>query len=129
MTAIPPCVLIVDDDDTNRRVARLLLQRAGYWVSEAASGREALELLANQPFAMVLLDLSMPGMGGLDVCQRIHELFSDPRPILVAYTAHVLDEDKAVLLSTGFDDLLTKPISKEALLACALKWTEGPAHV
>lgn len=117
-----PCILVVDDDDTNRRIAQLILQRAGYRVCDAACGTSALAVLAGDWVSLVLLDLSMPGMDGLETCRHIRAKADEFSPVVIAYTAHVLDEDKATLLAAGFDDLLMKPISKAGLLGLVDKW-------
>ena len=79
------------------------------------SGDRALRHLATQRYDLVLLDISMPGMTGLEVCQHIR---ADPRLMalrVIAYTAHVLLEEQQRFLAGGFDDVLLKPISFQAV--------------
>src|SRR5713101_8739385 len=104
-------VLIIDDDAVNRRLAQVMFQKLGWCVETVDSGERALLHLAAHRYNLVLLDISMPGMNGMDVCQRIR---ADPRLVelrVIAYTAHVLREEQQRFLAGGFDDVLLKPIS------------------
>lgn len=109
-------ILIVDDNEVNRILPRALLERAGVSVAEASDGAIALERLAAEPFDAVLLDISMPGLSGLDVCRRIR---ADPQRRtlrVIAYTAHAFQSAADEIMAAGFDGLLIKPIQREALL-------------
>jgi CheY-like chemotaxis protein len=108
-------VLIIDDDAVNRRLAQVMFQKLGWEVATLDSGEQALLHLATYDYELVLLDISMPGMNGLDVCQHIR---ADPRLMalrVVAYTAHVLLEEQQRFLAGGFDEVLLKPISFRAV--------------
>ncbi len=108
-------ILVVDDNEVNRILPRALLERLGVTVAEAPDGESALGQLAAEPFDAVLLDISMPGLSGLDVCRRIR---TDPRlrPIrVIAYTAHAFQSSAEEIMTAGFDGLLVKPIQREAL--------------
>jgi two-component system cell cycle response regulator DivK len=110
-------ILVVDDHPVNRKLATMLLGGAGYPIEEAASGEEALARLATGGFDAVLLDVSMPGLSGSEVCARIR---ADPelRPLrVVAYTAHAFEDECNKILAAGFDALVTKPVSRNRLLA------------
>lgn len=109
--AQPRKMLICDDNPVNRKVAAVLAKRMGFDVSEVDGGAAALELLASQQFDVVLLDISMPGMSGDEVLARYLASDPTPRPRILAYTAHAFPEEKARLLTVGFDDLLIKPIN------------------
>ncbi len=110
-------VLVVDDNLVNRRVAAAFLKRLGWEVEEAGDGEEALAVVGRGAFGLVLLDVSMPGMSGLDVCRRIRAGEHGSHLPLVAYTAHALSEEKAAILEAGFDDILIKPINLQDLSA------------
>lgn len=110
-------VLVVDDNLVNRRVAAAFLKRLGWEVEEAEDGEEALAAVGRSEFRLVLLDVSMPGMSGLDVCRRIRAGEQGWHLPLVAYTAHALSEEKAAMLEAGFDDILIKPINLQDLSA------------
>ena len=108
-------VLIIDDEAVNRRLAQVLFQKLGWEVETVDSGDRALLHLAARRYDLILLDISMPGMNGLDVCQHIR---ADPRLRelrVIAYTAHVLLEEQQRFLAGGFDDVLLKPISFRAV--------------
>lgn len=110
-------VLVVDDHPVNRKLATMLLRGAGYHIDEAASGEEALARLSADSFDSVLLDVSMPGLSGSEVCARIRAHASLRRLRVVAYTAHAFEEECNQILAAGFDALVTKPVSKTRLLA------------
>ena len=108
-------VLIIDDDAVNRRLAQVLFTKLGWDVATLTSGEQALLHLATHGYDLVLLDISMPGMNGVDVCRHIR---ADPRLTelrVIAYTAHALLEDQQRFLASGFDDVLLKPMSSRAV--------------
>jgi len=108
-------VLIIDDEAVNRRLAQVLFQKLGWEVETVDSGDRALLHLAARRYDLILLDISMPGMNGLDVCQHIR---ADQRRMavrVIAYTAHVLLEQQQRFLASGFDAVLLKPISFRAV--------------
>ena len=122
-------ILIVDDEPQIRRVMRTTLSSNGYAVIEARSGEEALEILRKERPELVLLDVNMPGMGGLEVCRQIRDQ-SDVAIIMltVRNTAH----DKVLALDAGADDYVVKPFSIDELLArirAALRRTSSAEHV
>lgn len=103
--------LVVDDNRLNSRLVEIFLRRLGLQVSSVASGAQALDQLAAQPFALVILDLRMAKMSGEQVCRAIRDqphLASLP---VIAYTAHIMPEEKDRMLAIGFTGLMTKPIS------------------
>lgn len=109
-------VLVVDDDDTNRLVARLFLERAGCLVAEARNALAALEQLAQAPVDCLLLDIGMPFMDGKTLCARLRADPAWQRLRIVAYTAAVVDDHLPTLGPGGFDAIVTKPVEREALL-------------
>ncbi|MFO0575556.1 MAG: response regulator [Polyangia bacterium] len=116
--AEPPIkVLVVDDNPDNRAVLVRRLQRRGYLTAQAQSGKEALRLLASEPADVVLLDVMMPEMDGIEVLRRIR---SDPRtaqlPVIIA-TAKNESTDMVSALEQGADDYVVKPIDFEVLQA------------
>ncbi|WP_051694053.1 PAS domain S-box protein [Desulfohalovibrio reitneri] len=110
-------VLVVEDDWTNRRFACQLLQRRGHRVSEAENGRRALEILAERPMDLVLMDLRMPGLGGLETTRAIRrgERGCDPATQIVGLTAHASRQDREACLRAGMDGYLAKPLRLEKL--------------
>lgn len=111
-----PDVLIVDDDLVNRKLARAILERAGWEVEEREDGASALAAFEQHAFQVVLLDIGLPGMDGRDVCRELRKRQQGPLRI-IAYTASVLPEDTAALLEGGFDSVLQKPVSVAAVEA------------
>jgi DNA-binding response OmpR family regulator len=107
-------VLVVDDEPQIRTVLRGYLEAEGYHVAEAADGDEALAALRDEPPALVLLDVMLPGMDGLEVLRRLRS-FSDAYVILV--TARAEEVDKLVGLGVGADDYVTKPFSPREVTA------------
>jgi DNA-binding response OmpR family regulator len=107
-------VLVVDDDEDIRLLLRELLERAGYTVDEAESGRAALRhLFANAP-ALVLLDVTMPEMDGYQTLERIRDLSDVP---VIMLTARTQELEKVRGLSAGADDYVAKPFGRQELLA------------
>jgi len=109
-------VLIVDDHPINRRLPEVILRDAGWLTDEAENGEQALAKLARGGFDVVLLDISMPGMSGEEVCRRIRADETLKHLRVIAYTAHAMEESRPMLMQAGFDWLLVKPISRQSLL-------------
>lgn len=107
-------ILIVDDEPQIRRVMRTTLAAQGYIVADARSGEEALEKLRTERFDLVLLDLNMPGMGGLAACRAIRADCDIPIIILSVRDA---EKDKVQALDAGADDYVSKPFGTQELLA------------
>jgi len=107
-------ILVVDDEAPMRRLLELYLKKNEYDVRTAAHGEEAITLLKNSDFDMVILDIMMPGIDGWEVCKRIR-VFSN-LPILML-TARDQTAEKVKGLKMGADDYLTKPFEEEELLA------------
>ncbi len=109
-----PSVLMVDDEPQIRKLVRVNLEARGYAVQEAASGQEALSLFSPQAFDLIILDLVMPGLGGIEVCARIREQSDTP---IIVLSAHGEEELKVQALDAGADDFVTKPFGHDELLA------------
>jgi two-component system, OmpR family, KDP operon response regulator KdpE len=107
-------VLVVDDEPQIRRVMRTTLAGNGYSVIEARSGEEALEMLRTDQPDLILLDVNMPGMGGLEACREMRE-HSDVA--IIVLTVRNTEQDKVLALDAGADDYVVKPFSMEELLA------------
>jgi two-component system KDP operon response regulator KdpE len=114
MTAIPTRVLVVEDEPQMRRFLRTTLTANGYQVLEAGSGEEALTLASSWNPEMVLLDLGLPDVDGLEVTRRLREWSAVP---LVVVSARGQEVDKVRALDGGADDYLTKPFGAGELLA------------
>jgi CheY-like chemotaxis protein len=101
---------IIDDSAINIAVARLLLKRLGWSVEEFTSAVPMLARLSEIRPAFMLLDISMPDMGGEEACRRIRANPEWAGLRIVAYTAHALESERQRYLAAGFDDILTKPV-------------------
>ncbi|QTD50478.1 two-component regulator propeller domain-containing protein [Sulfidibacter corallicola] len=110
------CILIVDDDDVNRRVLSNLLVPRGFHVKEADGGLDALRRISRSEFDLVLLDVMMPGMNGYEVCQKIRETHPPHDLPVVLVTALSGDTEIGQGFAVGANDFVTKPISKEELV-------------
>jgi DNA-binding response OmpR family regulator len=108
-------IMVVDDDQDLRETIAEVLQGAGFAVSTAAGGAEALELSAHQKFDLVLLDLVMPGLDGLEVMRRLHE--KSPRLPVIILTAFATVENAVEAMRQGARDYVTKPFRVDSLLA------------
>ncbi|MEW6032044.1 MAG: response regulator transcription factor [Bacillota bacterium] len=119
--ANPPAILIVDDEAGLVKGLSLTFEREGFRVVSAGDGQEALRLIASGPPDVVILDLMLPGLSGLDVCQRLRA-DTDPAvrgvPVIML-TARDDDVDKVVGLEVGADDYVTKPFNSRELVARA----------
>src|SRR5438552_14801857 len=107
-------ILVVDDAPQVRRVLRATLTAEGYTVSEARDGGEALELFATEPFDIILLDVNMPGMDGLQACREIRGKSDVP---IIMLTVRNAERDKVLALDAGADDYVVKPFGMQELLA------------
>lgn len=109
-------ILLVEDNLVNQKVAGLLLNSLGYAADLAANGREALAALRRQSYDVVLMDIQMPEMDGLEASRRICQEWSpEERPRIIAMTANALQGDREACLAAGMDDYLSKPIAIRAL--------------
>jgi len=107
-------VLIVDDEPQIRRVLRSTLAARGYEVQDAPTGEDALESLRQSRFDLVLLDVNMPGMGGLEACREIR---AGSAAAIIMLTVSDSEEHKVAALDAGADDYVTKPFGMPELLA------------
>lgn len=109
-------VLVVDDSPTNQLVVECLLEGTGYDLHYVDGGAQAIEVAQAQVFDIILMDISMPEMDGVEATRRIRGLLQDKCPAVVAVTAHSMAGDRERYLSQGLDGFITKPIEKQALI-------------
>ena len=123
----PLKVLHVDDDPMNLRVVQEILGAFGHQAVLSCCGKEALERLATEPFDIMLLDIHMPGMTGIEVIERLRASTGPERAIpVIALTADVYSRRPAEYVALGFDDFVSKPILVSGLMA-TIKRCVGPA--
>jgi two-component system KDP operon response regulator KdpE len=108
-------VLVVDDEPAMRRGLRTSLRTNGYEVEEARSGEEAVQIASERTAEIVLLDVNMPGMGGVEACRRLRSAL--PTAGIVMITVRDAEEDTVEALEAGADDYITKPFRLRELLA------------
>ena len=108
-------VLVVEDDPSLRNTTRLILEHKGYEVSTARDGEDALESLRGATFDVVLMDIRMPGMSGVDVFEEIR--MDGSRTAFVFMTAYAMDDVVSRVLEAGAVDVLRKPVDVDRLLA------------
>ena len=109
-----PVILVVDDEPQILRVMRVSLPARGYNIVTAAGGEQALDEIRKQAPDLVILDLAMPEMSGLEVCRRVRDFSSVP---IIVLSAKGAESDKIAALDMGADDYVTKPFSLDELLA------------
>src|SRR5579863_1353550 len=107
-------ILVVDDEPQIRRVMRAALVQEGYEVTDARGGSEALERIHSEKYDLVLLDINMPGLTGIETCREIR-LVSDV--CIIMMTVRDKETDKVAALDAGADDYVTKPFSMPEMLA------------
>jgi PAS domain S-box-containing protein len=114
-------ILLAEDNAMNQKVALRLLERLGYQAEVASNGLEALAALERRPYDVVLMDVQMPELDGLDASRRICERWPvERRPHIIAMTANAMSEDREACIEAGMNDYVPKPIRGDAL-AAALK--------
>jgi CheY-like chemotaxis protein/HPt (histidine-containing phosphotransfer) domain-containing protein len=114
-------ILLAEDNAMNQKVATRLLEQLGYRADVASNGREAIEALERQTYDVVLMDVQMPELDGLDATRQIRERWpEETRPRIIAMTANALPEDREACFAAGMNDYVAKPIRAEELVA-ALK--------
>jgi signal transduction histidine kinase/CheY-like chemotaxis protein len=116
-------VLIVEDNPVNQRVLSRMVQKLGHTSAIAGSGEEALRRLETEGYDLVLMDMRMPGMDGLETTRELRRREGQDRhTIVVAATANAFSEDRERCLEAGMDDFLAKPVRLEDLQAMLLRW-------
>jgi CheY-like chemotaxis protein len=120
-------ILLAEDNVVNQKVATHLLDRIGYRADIAANGLEVLEALKRQSYDVVLMDVQMPNMDGLEATRRIcQEWPANKKPRIIAMTANAMQGDREKCLEAGMDDYITKPVRREELALALSKCS--PLH-
>ncbi len=118
----PLSILLAEDNAVNQKVALLILERLGYRADVAGNGVEVLEAVRRQQYDLVLMDVQMPEMDGLEATRAVlAEFGGGQRPRIVAMTANAMKEDRDACLAAGMDDYITKPIQLAELIAALNK--------
>lgn len=119
----PRHLLVVEDNPINQMLMELALQRLGHTVVLAANGVEAVNASIRERFDLILMDIEMPEMGGVEATGRIRDRLGDRAPPIVAMTAHAMDGTRESLIANGLDDYLPKPVDLDALETAIDRWT------
>jgi CheY-like chemotaxis protein len=111
-----PSILLVEDDIVNKKVAKGMLKHLGFQPGLAANGLEAIQALEDQRYDIILMDIQMPKMNGLEATKAIRARFPpDEQPHIIAVTAYAMTYDREKCISAGMDDYLSKPITLDDL--------------
>jgi CheY-like chemotaxis protein len=123
----PLRILLAEDNAVNQKLALRLLEKMGYRADVAGNGLEAIEAVERQPYDVVLMDIQMPEMDGLEATQQIVTRWPpDERPAIIAMTANVMQGDRELTVEAGMDDYVAKPIRVEELIGALSRVT--PLH-
>ncbi len=115
-------VLIVEDEATNQEIARYFLNDAGISVDVASDGEEAIEQVGRHTYDLILMDIQMPRLGGLEATRRIRQLRGLAGPTIIAMTANAFTDDRKRCLEAGMNDFISKPINIRQFLVKLLQW-------
>ena len=119
-------VLLAEDNPINQKLAVVLLQKAGYSVDAVENGAQALERVQTNPYSVVLMDVQMPEMDGLEATRKIRELeeATGQHIPIIAMTAHAMQGDRERCLEAGMDDYVSKPLEPKVLFNVLDRWTQ-----
>ncbi|MEQ1844390.1 MAG: response regulator, partial [Nitrospira sp.] len=125
-----PLILVVEDNPVNQKVAAKMIEKLGYRVNVAASGREAVESLARISYDLVFMDCQMPEMDGFEATRVIRSqeanllqaVGKSPHLPIIAMTANAMQEDRDRCQAVGMDDFLSKPVTSQSLTAALNRW-------
>jgi len=110
-------ILVTEDEAINRMYISTILERNGWEIHEASDGEEALSCISNNTYDIVLMDISMPKMNGLDATMEIRKNETDGSHLpVIALTAHAFPSDRKKFLDAGMDDVVIKPLNEETLI-------------
>jgi CheY-like chemotaxis protein len=121
-------VLIADDDQMNQEITQGLLEEAGLVVHIADDGAKAVVMAKRINYDLILMDIQMPNMDGLEATRQIRHLANNPLVPIIAFTANVFAEDEARCRESGMNDFIGRPVEAEVLSLTVLKWLDRPAE-
>jgi CheY-like chemotaxis protein len=119
---LPMRILIAEDNVINQQVIQYILQKLGYTPTIVTNGQEAVEASSSTDFDIILMDLQMPEMDGLEATRLIRERNTAYQPVIIALTANAMEGDEEVCLEAGMDDYLGKPVKLEEVIDKLRRW-------
>jgi CheY-like chemotaxis protein len=108
-------ILLAEDNVSNQKVTLQMLKKLGYRADAVANGAEAIQALERQPYDLILMDVKMPVLGGIEATRMIRERWPDNGPKIIAVTAYALHGDREKCIAAGMDDYIGKPVQREEL--------------
>jgi CheY-like chemotaxis protein len=115
-------ILLAEDEPINREITEMLLQDVDIQVDLAEDGAQAVALASSRDYALILMDMQMPNMDGLEATRRIRQLPGGKDLPIIAMTANAYEEDRRRCINAGMSDFLTKPFKPEQVYDALLKW-------
>jgi CheY-like chemotaxis protein len=117
----PLRILLAEDNAVNQKLALRILEQMGYRADVASNGLEAVESIERQTYDVILMDVQMPEMDGLDATREIRKLTNAAQPHIVAMTANAMEGDREMCIAAGMNDYISKPIRVNELVEALLK--------
>jgi len=118
----PLRILVAEDHPVNQKLALTVLDKLGYKPDMAVNGKEALEMVSHKHYDIILMDVQMPEMDGLEATRMIRRCVQ-PQPVILAMTANAMQGDRDICLQAGMDDYISKPLELDELIAQLKKWS------
>jgi CheY-like chemotaxis protein len=117
----PLRILLAEDNQVNQKLALRILEQMGYRADVASNGIEAVESIERQTYDVILMDVQMPEMDGLDATRNIRKLTQVTQPHIIAMTANAMEGDREMCIAAGMNDYVSKPIRVNELVEALLK--------
>ncbi len=118
----PANILIVDDNESNILILKRMLEKLGYAPQTTDNGKQAFSFVTGNKYDLILMDIVMPDIDGLELTRAIRNAESAQNPVIVAVTADVTAQNRNACFLAGVDDFLPKPVNFEALTAMIKSW-------
>ena len=121
-------ILLAEDDLINQKVTLKLLEKMAYTADVAINGIQVLQYLEKDLYDLILMDIRMPEMDGLEATMAINDIYGKKRPVIIALTADVFEGAKEKYLKAGLDDYMAKPVTFEIFQNMIIKWAKKVNH-